>query len=358
VDLGRRIEIRVAVTIEGSEICFDFSGTSPQTAGPVNAVMGATIAGAYYVIRTLADPSIPNNAGCYRMARFVLPPESVVNPRHPAPVNARAVTIARVADAIAGALVKAVPTRLTAGDSGHNTMAFGGVDPETRGAFVTSEMGAGGSGARFDKDGIDVLDFGVVNCMNIPVEAFEMESPLRVESFGLRTDSGGAGRTRGGLGYEKVFVAQSNKVIATMRGERFFTQPWGIFGGHAAQSADAWVERAGGGREPILSKRVVALDRGDRLVVRTAGGGGYGPPAERPVGQVLDDVADGKVSVGQAEETYGVIIVGGAVDRVATEKLRARLGAGTDAPTFDHGRHGKSENGLSGAPCGGVEGLT
>src|SRR5581483_95048 len=154
---------------------------------------------------------------------FKLPEGSVVNPRHPAPVNARAVTIVRSAHAIMGALAQALPSSLVGADSGHMTLAFGGIDARSGRRYVTSEMGAGGTGARPTKDGIDLLDFGPVNCMNVPLEALEMESPIAVERFRLRPNSGGAGEFRGGLGSEKVFAVKSGTVLVTLRGERFFT---------------------------------------------------------------------------------------------------------------------------------------
>lgn len=346
VALDRPIKICVTVTIEGSDILFDFTGSSTQVAGPVNSVTAATMSGAFYVLRVLTDPSIPNNGGCYRMARFRYPEGSVVNPTYPAPVNARALTIARIADAIRGALIKALPDRLIAADSGHLTIAFGGIDRRTGRQFVTSEMGAGGAGARRTKDGIDVIDFGAVNCMNIPVEAIEMDSPIRIEKFCIRDDSGGPGRQRGGLGMEKVFGVRSGPVAVTVRGEQFFTQPWGVFGGLAGGAARAWVERRDGSKEIIRSKCILTLNEGDRLFFDTPGGGGYGDPLERDPDLVWGDVADRKVSADAARERYGVVLTGGQVDREKTASLRQQLAARLKTNfAFDHGTLGKSMEG-------------
>ena len=355
VVLDQPVGITVTVVIKGSDILFDFTGSSPQTKGPINSVASATVSGAYYVLRAITDPTVPNNSGCYRMVRFVLPPGSVVNPIHPAPVNARSATVIRVAHAIMGALAPAMPQKLIGADSGHLTMAFGGVDRRTGRAFVTSEMGGGGTGARATKDGIDVLDFGPVNCMNIPVEALEMDSPLRIRKFHSRSDSGGPGEFRGGLGAEKVFEVREGSVAVTLRGERFVTQPWGLFGGKAAASAEAWIERQGGSVEHILSKRVFTLEAGDRLHFLTPGGGGYGDPLKRDAEQVRIDVLDRKVSRAQAREAYGVVLADPdlAVDAAATRRRRRtlaarRLAAGHDeaTPIFDHGRNGASNDGL------------
>ncbi len=348
VVLERPIAIKVTVHISGSDVTFDFTGSSPQVAGPVNSVAAASVSGAYFVLRSVTDPEIPNNSGCYRMVRFMLPEGSVVNPRHPAPVNARTVTVVRIAHAVMGAFAQALPERIAAADSGHLTMAFGGRNPRTGRTFVTSEMGSGGVGARPTKDGIDMLDFGPVNCMNIPLEALQMDAPLRIHAFRLRGDSGGAGRFRGGLGAEKVFEARADDLVVTVRGERFFTQPWGLHGGRAGASANAWILRKDGTREEIRSKRVFTLQQGDRLHFHTPGGGGYGDPLERGAEQVLTDVLDGKVSPGQAHEAYGVVIDADTLrldaDATKTERQQ-RQRARRPTPPFDHGRHGASADG-------------
>jgi N-methylhydantoinase B/oxoprolinase/acetone carboxylase alpha subunit len=132
------------------------------------------IAGAYYVVRTITDPAIPNNSGCYRSVHLHLPEGTVVNPHPPAAVNARTATIIRIADVLPGALVQAMPGKLPAASSGQLLVAsFGGVNPRSGAVYVTSELGAGGVGARPYKDGIDLMEMGPSNCMHIPVEAIE-----------------------------------------------------------------------------------------------------------------------------------------------------------------------------------------
>ena len=136
-----------------------------------------------------------------------------MNPRPPAPVSCRTATIKRIADTILGALVRARPERMPAANSGTLlVMAFGGRDPATGRPFVASELAAGGMGARPRKDGIDAIETDVTNCMNIPVESIEMGFPLRIPRAGLWTDSGGAGRFRGGLGLVKVYEATTTDV--------------------------------------------------------------------------------------------------------------------------------------------------
>jgi len=245
-------------------------------------------------------------------------------------VNARTATIIRIADVLHGALVQAMPGKLPAAPSGQLLVAsFGGIDPRSGASYVTSELGAGGGGARPSKDGVDVMEMGPSNCMNIPVEAIEMRYPLRIRQYSLRNDSGGAGRYRGGLGATKVFEATSGDVVVSIRGERYFTQPWGLAGGRPAASAQAWVERADGRIEDIPSKRVLTLHQGESLHVDTPGGGGYGDPLERDPEAVQQDVYDRRVTVLMAREQYGVVLQEPAlvVDQEATQCLRMALRA-------------------------------
>jgi len=341
IDLDQRITIQATVTITGSDVYCDFTGTSPQVRGPLNCVPTAAIAGAYYVIRTITDPSIPNNSGCYRPIHLHVPEGTVVNPRPPAAVNARTATIIRIADVLHGALVQALPGKLPAASSGQLLVAsFGGTDVCRGTQYVTSELGAGGVGARPMKDGIDVLEMGPSNCMNIPAEAIEMSYPLRIRSYGLRENSGGAGRYRGGLGATKVFEAVDGDVVVSIRGERYFTPPWGLYGGQPAAPAQAWIERLGGRIEEIPSKRVFTLRQGECLHIDTPGGGGYGDPLARDPEAVRQDVCDRRVTIRMAREQYGVVLDESTctIDHEATHHLRTRLQQQRGAITWTYDR--------------------
>jgi N-methylhydantoinase B len=279
----------------------------------------------YYAVRAISDASIPNNGGCFRAVDAVLPEGTIVNPRPPAPVSCRTATIKRIADTILGALVGALPGRMPAANSGTLlVMAFGGRDPETGRPFVASELAAGGMGARPDKDGIDVIETDVSNCMNIPVESVEMNFPLRIPRARLWNGSGGAGRFRGGLGLEKVFEATTTDVTVSHRGERFASSPWGLEGGAPGARAHAFILRRDGTREDLPSKKMIVLHPGDQLWEYIAGGAGYGDPLDRDPAAVLADVLDGKIST-PAE--YGVVLTpdGAAVDEVKTKECRESL---------------------------------
>jgi N-methylhydantoinase B len=328
VELDRRVKIAVTVRVRGPAMTFDFTGSDPQVRGPFNSVPASTLSAIYYAIRAISDPSIPNNGGCFRAVDAVLPEGTVVNPRPPAPVSCRTATIKRIADTILGALVRARPERMPAANSGTLlVMAFGGEDPATGRPFVASELAAGGMGARPRKDGIDVIETDVTNCMNIPVESLEMGFPLRINRAGLWADSGGAGQFRGGLGLVKVYEATTTDVSVSHRGERFASMPWGLHGGAPAPSGRAFILRQDGSREELPSKKMIVLHPGDQLWEYIAGGAGYGDPLERDAEMVAADVLDGKVSRVSAREAYGVVLTadGGAVDELATKESREAL---------------------------------
>jgi N-methylhydantoinase B len=304
IELANRVRIEVAVTLPGDgSISFDLSGTSPQVRGPVNCVPSGSLAAACFAVRAVTDPTIPNNGGCFRPISLELPAGSLVNPRSPAPVNARSATIKRITCSMLAALAEAAPERVPAASAGELlVMAFGGQRKDGS-AFVTGELLSGGSGAGNGFDGVDAIETDATNCMNLPAEAMELEAPIRINRWCLRTDSGGAGTWRGGLGQVKEFEVLDD-VEGTLsfshRGERHFLPADGMRGGEAGACARSWIERGDGTTEVIPSKLVTRLAPGDRLVIETAGAGGYGEPSKRAAAAVASDVADGKVSAGLA----------------------------------------------------------
>jgi N-methylhydantoinase B len=344
IDLDRQVRIEARVTIDGSDFNVDLTGTNPQVRGPINCVPASTLAAIYYVVRVVTDPAIPNNGGCYRPVQAILPEGSVVNPRPPAAVNARAVTVRRLVDAMLGALAPALPARIPAASNGHPlVMSGGGVDPADGRAYAFAEFATGGMGGRPNKDGVETIQTDTSNAQNIPVEALELESPLQVAYLRLRPDSGGPGRYRGGLGFEKRFQVLRGELRVSHRGERHYSAPWGLAGGEAGASCRSLLRRAGEGETPIPSKLDFVMRAGDELDVWTSGGGGHGDPLDREPERVLADVLDGKVGAANAAEQYGVVVVDGAVHGEATIARRADLAArrGAVTWTYDRGRLGR-----------------
>jgi N-methylhydantoinase B len=346
IEPHRRIRIEATVTIDGSDFIVDMTGSEDQVAGPINCVPASTLAAIYYVLKIATDPSIPNNAGCYRPVKAILPEGSIVNAVAPAAVNGRAVVVRRTVDTLLGALAPALPDRLPAASNGHPlVMSMGGIDPATRKAYVTAEIGTGGMGARPGMDGLESIQTDTSNSQNIPVEALELEHPVRVGHYRLRPDSGGAGRYRGGLGFEKRFEVLRGELRVSHRGERHYTAPWGLFGGRAGASSRSVVVSADGAERVVPSKLDFTLQPGEYLDVWTTGGGGHGDPLERTPSLVLDDVLDSKVSVEAAASEYGVVLAGGAVDEDATAAARARLAAERGPiMTYDRGPLGREDH--------------
>jgi len=296
VDIDRRIRIEVTATVEDDTVHFDLTGTSDQVRGPVNCVPSGSLAAACYAVRAITDPAIPNNAGCFRPIQLTLPPDSLVNPTAPAPVNARTATIKRITGCMLSALAQAMPDRAIASNAGELVvMAFGGKHGGKM--FVTGDLLAGGSGAGPEGDGVDAIETDATNCMSVPAEAMELESPIRVNRCALRPDTGGSGTTRGGLGLVKEYeVLAAEGVSYSHRGERHFAPAKGIDGGSDGGLAHSEIIRADGTVEVIPSKIVTRLGPGDRVVVGTAGGAGRGAPEARPDDARRSDLNNGKVT--------------------------------------------------------------
>jgi N-methylhydantoinase B len=304
IDLDTPIRFEVAVTVKDGTFHCDFTGSAPQVRGPFNCVPSGSLAAACYAVRAVTDPAIPTNAGCFRPITLELPKGSIVNPLEPAPVNSRTATIKRITGCILGALKEALPERVPADSSGELVvLAFGGRHDGR--PYVTGELIAGGSGAGRHSDGVDVIETDVTNCMNLPVEAMEMDAPIRVHRLALRQDSGGPGTHRGGLGVVKEYEILDGEVSFTYRGERHFFAPQGAQGGGEGAKAHAIIRRADGREEVIPSKMMTTLKRGDRVLIETAGGGGNGPPATRSRSALDLDLADEKIGVAEAQGRYG-----------------------------------------------------
>ena len=294
IDLDTPIKIEVSVRVMGDSVEIDFSGTSQQVRGPFNLMPSGAYAAAYFAVHALTDPNIPTNGGCFRPIKLLLPEKSIVNPEEPAPVNARTSTMKRVAGCITGALGQFVPERAPADAAGEMLLlAFGG-DRVDGSRYVVGELIASGSGASEGMDGVDVIETDGTNCMNLPVEALEMDVPIRVHKTELNTGSGGAGKFRGGLGLVREYEILHGTVIFTHRGERHSHPARGLMGGESGGKAYSKIQRYDGKEIVIKSKTVETLGIGDRISVQTAGGGGYGRPADRPDYLKKNDVADRK----------------------------------------------------------------
>lgn len=299
------VPIRVAVRVEGDRLVVDLTGCAAQVRGPINCPLAATESAVYYAVIAMLDPGAAANHGCYRPVELLAPAGSVVNPAWPAAVVGRNVVAHRVAQVVMSALGDALPERAVAAYYGNSNIYILSFRQRDGGTDVLFEIEVGGWGAARDRDGHDCLSAGTHNLMNTPVELVEQEHALRVERYELRCDSGGAGARRGGMGVRRVMTALDDGELSTQF-DRIRFPPPGRDGGRAGAPGRVAVIRDGEERE--LPGKVLAqpLRRGDRVVIDTQGGGGFGDPAERERELVLRDVAEGRVSAEAARRDHGL----------------------------------------------------
>ena len=304
---GGPVRIAVRAVKRSDAIAFDFTGTSSQIEEGRNVPLSALRASVYYSVKALVDPTLPTNAGYYRAISVAAPPGCLINARPPAAVGTRVGTTQFIVNAIFQALAVIFPTRVITGCDGRRKIIFTGSDPRTGKFFVYYESLSGGSGARHDKDGLSGTMVHMMNVTNLPVEALELEFPLRVERVQLRTDSGGAGRYRGGLGVRRDYRILTEHARMTMIAERTSVPNWGLDGGQGG-GLGAFVIDPAAAQEQRVDSRMgdIELARDQVASIQTAGAGGYGDPRGRPEALVLADVLEGKVSVEVARRDYGV----------------------------------------------------
>ena len=313
----RSYRMFVRVIVDGSEIIFDFRESDRQATGPCNMTLGVTLSAAYNAVLHLTDPQIPRNAGCYRPIRVLTRPGTVMNVTPPAPeVGGNSEIHGRVVDMIFAALAEALPERVAApsGSSSVNFL-FGGVHPRTREVYTNYHLEGSGWGGRAKADGNNVQCPINGNCRNTPVEVFETRYPWLTRSLRLVPDSGGAGKFRGGLASERVLELRAPSIVVSEFADRTHTRAWGLFGGKEGASGKTMMRRSGDehfatvrelfGTASDTKYSGLVLHEGDQVLIRTAGGGGYGDPAERDRDRVASDVAEGFVTATAAKEEYG-----------------------------------------------------
>jgi N-methylhydantoinase B len=267
--------IRVDLTI-GDAVTVDFSGSDPQAQGPVNANYAVTVAAVMYVFRCLVEEEIPFTAGILRPIRVIAPSGTVVNANAPAAMAAGNVeTSQRITDVLLGALAQAIPDRIPAASSGTmNNLSFGGWDTHRSRPFAYYETIAGGMGASPRAEGLSATHTHMTNSWNTPIEAFEHQYPLRIESYRVRKGSGGAGAHRGGDGIIREFRFLEPAEV-TLLSDRRKRGPWGLAGAASGKPGRNTLVRKG--RESLLpGKSRFEVQAGDMLRVETPGGGGWG----------------------------------------------------------------------------------
>lgn len=303
---ARDILFKLEVRKTGERIAFDFTGSSPQVPGNVNLTLNAVQSSVCYGLKALLDPELPNNQAAIDAIDIIAPLGSIANCVSPGAVALRANTCQRVVDVVIGALADVLPEQAIGAANGANTsIVFAGVDPVTNNPYVYLETLGGGMGGRSDRDGKDGVQVHITNTSNLPIEAIEMEYPLRVDSYGFVEDSGGAGQYRGGLGLRRVVRPIGHTCEMNGVGERFRHQPWGIFGGEPGASGRFQMRNSDGKMEDLPPKTGRRrLQPNQAVVVETPGAGGYGKPVERAPEDVAQDRSSEKFSADYLARHY------------------------------------------------------
>jgi N-methylhydantoinase B len=309
---GSKMKINLAVTVRGDEVTFDFTGSSPQTPGFVNAPYSATASALMLTFLMLINPDIPHNAGLLRPIRIVNPEGSFLNARFPAATTFGNSITGPTSDAIFRAFSQALPKMVTAGWNRFLGFAVSGHDPRHDRPYVDILFLSlkGGSGATWGADGYDHI--GLINCaggiLAQDYEMFEIHDPHFLLKHEYLADSAGAGRWRGGLGVETEFVIRGENVMGVAFGDGVEEQAraFGFFGGKPGSRNMISLRYPDGETRLAKTKEIIRdVPPGTLFRQIAGGGGGYGDPRERPRELVAADVRNGVVSIESAREDYG-----------------------------------------------------
>jgi N-methylhydantoinase B len=325
------IRIHVVVTVAGSDMTIDLSGCSKQRNSGVNA---RTLAAPYIAYKALTSPLEPVNEGSFRALNVILPEGSFMMAQFPAPMAAWSIALPSVIDAILAAMAPArrdVTPAAHKGAMGDN-MTFFGVDQKGNRFVVQSSEGGGWGGRPFEDGPSASCTICQGDVRNGPIESLEQRFPIIVEKRMLRTDSGGAGAFRGGLGLD---VQVRNLVEGRWnipQSGRHRVPPWGLWGGKTGGRTDRLVQKAGENEWKSVNANWYPVPTESRVIIRSAGGGGWGNPLDRDPTGVIEDVRDGVVSTDAARSEYGVVVHAPndrpdavKLDEAATENLRRQM---------------------------------
>ena len=288
------LEIRLIVRREGPDLCFDFSGSSPPCIGPMNSVRATTLSSVFLAMRHIF-PHIPISAGAFAPLHVTGIAGTFLDAHYPRPVSGCAAEVSqRIAEAVFAALVAALPDKVTAAPAGTSgNFALGGHDPDRDRNFVMYQLSGGGYGGNADHDGLSNGCSTIGISKAPPVEIMEQHFPVLYHRYALREGSAGAGQFRGGFGLDYELELRRGAATASFVMDHGRVGPQGAMGGGDGAPNIVEVFTATGRHVPphLSKEQNIALTAGDRVRVRTPGGGGYGDPGMRPDADVARDVA-------------------------------------------------------------------
>jgi N-methylhydantoinase B len=332
--MGGRFEpllLPLALTVRGDRMIADFTGASEQVPFPVNSTAAVSAAAVFITVKSVFDPQAPLNQGSFRPIEVIAPAGTIVNVQRPAPAGSHGEIRKRVIATMVGALAQMTPDKV-AGDlcrtSFHNLI--GGFDTRSGREWVHYEWSAGGNGAFLEDDGpsaMATIDWGDLVTVQSS-EVMETRMPLLVESSRLAPDSGGAGTTRGGLSMARALRVLAPGARYSLLSDGAIVPAFGVLGGRAGFPVGSWIECQGVIEDFDTPGKIAGhpLEEGSIVMLRSAGGGGYGDPLERDPDRVAHDLREGFISAAAARQLYGLVLdAAGAVDAAATASLRERL---------------------------------
>jgi N-methylhydantoinase B len=317
------IPIHLKVTVRGEELGMDFTGTAPQARAAINTPETFTKAACFLAVRSAMSADLPHNSGFTRPIRILVPEGTVLNPRPPAAVAARALAAYRTANTVIGAFAKIIPERMMAADDGGNALiTFASKDRDGK-EWVFTDIHLAGWGGRHDRDGVDGICGICISTANTPCEIVELEYPLRIRQYGFVQDACGAGQFRGGLAVARDYEILGDDPMLQVRSDRVKIAPYGLFGGKPG-TPSVNLLNPGPNEKELASKFITWLKAGDVYRCQLASGGGWGDAFERDPKLVLEDVRNEKITIDFAAREHGVVIDPETlhIDSASTEQLR------------------------------------
>jgi N-methylhydantoinase B len=324
--------IKLNVTKNNDRLIFDFSGSSPPCRGPMNSVLATTQSSVYLAMRHIF-PEVPISAGAFEPLEILRPEGTFLDAQYPRPVSGCAAEVSqRIAEAVFAALVEALPDRVTAAPAGTSgNFALGGHDAERGRDFVMYQLSGGGYGGNANGDGLSNGCSTIGISKAPPVEIMEQTFPVIYNHYALHEGSAGAGKMRGGFGLDYKLELRNGEALASFVMDHGRFGPQGALGGNDGDVNKVVILRNGSSYVPkhLSKEQDITLAPGDRVWVRTPGGGGYGDPLQRPVDAVREDVRLERYSLTEARDLYGVVLIKNdnvlCVDEAETVKLRVEM---------------------------------